>query len=90
MITADTLKTLTTFTAPDLTREARRCGYKGPDFVSCSFVGITNAGHFCYLAVFPSDPSKFGSTVFGSTKVFLDYNHTMDRVYVEVQSTELA
>ena len=87
MITADTLKTLTTFTAPALTREAQRCGYKGPDFVSCSFVGITNAGHFCYLAVFPS---KFGSTVFGSTKVFLDYNHTMDRVYVEVQSTELA
>lgn len=86
MITADTLKTLTTFTAPALTREAQRCGYKGPDFLSCKFLGITNAGHFCYTAAFLV---KGGNHEF-STKVFLDYNHTMDRVYVEVQSTELA
>ncbi len=86
MITADTLKTLTTFTAPDLTREAQRCGYKGPDFLSCKFLGITNGSQFCYTAAFLV---KGGNHEF-STKVFLDYNHTMDRVYVEVQSTELA
>ncbi len=85
MITADTLKTLTTFTAPDLTREARRCGYKGPDFVSCSFVGNSNGGEFCYTVVF--DVDTLGCD---RSKVFLDYNHTMDRVYVDYHLTELA
>jgi len=86
MITADTLKTLTTFTAPDLTREAQRCGYKGPEFTSCKFLGISNGGQFCYTVVFHV---KGGNHEF-STKVFLDYNHTMDRVFVDYHLTELA
>ena len=81
MITVDTLKTLTTFTAPALTRSAQLAGYKGPDFTSCKFLGITNGGQFCYMAVFLVE----GGT--DSTKVFLEYNHTMDRVFTDVQMT---
>ena len=84
MITADTLTTLISFTAPALTRAAQLAGYKGPDFTSCKFIGITNAGHFCYTVVFQV---KGGTD---STKVFLDYNHTMDRVFCDVQLTELS
>ena len=84
MITVDSLKTLTTFTAPALTRAAQLAGYKGPDFTSCKFIGITNGGQFCYTAVFHVE----GGT--DSTKVFLDYNHTMDRVFTEVQLTHWA
>ena len=84
MITADTLKILTSFTAPALTRVARDAGYKGPDFTSCKFLGITNGGQFCHMAVFHV---KGGTD---STKVFLDYNHTMDRVFADYQLTELS
>ena len=84
MITADTLKTLTTFTARALTRAAMDAGWPGPDFSSCKFLGITNGGQFCYTAVFHV---KGGTD---STKVFLDYNHTKDKVFACVQLTELA
>ena len=50
----------------------------------CKFIGITNGGQFCYQAVF----QVAGGT--DSTKVFLDYNHTMDRVFCDVQLTELS
>ena len=80
MITPDTLKTLTSFSAPALTRAARDAGYKGPAFSSCKFLGITNGGQFCYMAVFLCE----GGT--DSTKVFL--THTAGRVIVDYQLTE--
>ena len=82
MITPDTLKTLTSFTAPALTRAAKDAGYKGPAFSSCKFLGITNGGQFCYMAVFLCE----GGT--DSTKVFL--THTPSRVIVDCHLTELA
>jgi len=84
MITADTLKTLTSFTAPALTHAAMDAGWPGPEFTSCKFIGITNGGQFCYTAVFQV---KGGTD---STKVFLDYNHTMDRVFTDYQLTDWA
>ena len=84
MITADTLKTLTSFTAPALTRAAMDAGYKGPNFTSCKFIGITNGGQFCYMAVF----QVAGGT--DSTKVFLTYDHAEDRVIADYHLTELA
>lgn len=84
MITADTLKTLTTFTAPALTRSAQLAGYKGPDFTSCKFIGISNGGQFCYTVDFHVEGGS------DSTKVFLEYNHTMDRVFADVQLTHRA
>ena len=84
MITADTLKVLTTFTAPALTRAAMDAGYKGPTFTGAKFLGITNGGQFCYTVVFQV---KGGTD---STKVFLTYDHANDRVIADYQLTELA
>ena len=84
MITADTLKTLTTFTAPALTRAAMDAGYKGPPFTGAKFIGITNGGQFCYTVVFHV---KGGTD---STKVFLTYDPTEGRVIADYHLTELA
>ena len=84
MITADTLEVLTTYSPQYLTKAAQLAGYKGPTFTGCKFLGITNGGQFCYTAVFPV---KGGTD---STKVFLTYDHTEDRVFADVQLTDLA
>lgn len=84
MITADTLKVLTTFTVRALYRAAQDAGYKGANFSSCKFIGITNGGQFCYQAVF----QVAGGT--DSTKVFLSYDHEEGRVVADCQLTELA
>ena len=81
MITADKLKTLTSFTADALTRAANVSGYKGPDFTGAKFLGITNGGQFCYTVVFPV---KDGTD---STKVFLTYDHTAGKVIADYQLT---
>jgi hypothetical protein len=82
MITPDKLKELTSYVAPQLTKLAKDAGYKGPAFSSCKFLGITNGGQFCYMAVFLCE----GGT--DSTKVFL--THTAGRVIADVQLTEWA
>jgi len=82
MITADTLKTLTSFTAPALTRAARDAGYRGPEFSSCKFIGITNGGQFCYTVTFQV---KGGTD---STKVFLTYDPVEGRVIADYHLTE--
>ena len=84
MITADTLEVLTSYSPQYLTKAAQNAGYKGPVFTSCKFLGITNAGQFCYFAVFHV---KDGTD---STKVFLNYNHAEDKVFADYQLTELA
>jgi hypothetical protein len=84
MITADTLKTLITFTAPALTRAAQDAGYRGPEFTGAKFVGITNGGQFCYTAVFHV---KGGTD---RTKVFLTYDPVEGRVIADYHLTELA
>jgi hypothetical protein len=83
MITADTLKTLTTFTAPALTRAAMDAGYKGPAFTGAKFLGITNGGQFCYTVTFQV---KGGTD---STKVFLSYDPTAGRVTADYHLTEV-
>lgn len=77
MITAETLKTLTSFTAPALSRAIQDAGYKGDTFSSCKFLGITNGGQFCYMGVFHVE----GGT--DSTKVYLTYNHAQGRVIAD-------
>lgn len=84
MITAETLKVLTSYSPQYLTAAARHAGYKGPVFTACKFLGITNAGQFCYMAVFPV---KDGTD---STKVFLTYDHIEDRVIADYQLTDWA
>ena len=82
MITADTLEVLTSYSPQYLTKAAQQEGYKGPEFTSCKFLGITNGGQFCYMAVFLV---KGGTD---STKLFL--THTGGRVTVDYHLTELA
>jgi hypothetical protein len=84
MITAETLAVLTTYSPQYLTAAARHAGYNGPVFSSCKFLGITNGGQFCYMAVFRVE----GGT--DSTKVFLSYDHTEDRVIADYQLTDWA
>jgi len=83
MITADTLEALTSYSPQFLTAAARHSGYKGPEFSSCRFLGITNGGQFCYTAVFHV---KDGTD---STKIFLTYDHAEDRVIADYHLTEV-
>ena len=76
MITAEQLPALISIRAPELNSMARANGYKGPAFSSCKFLGITNGGQLCYMAVFLVE----GGT--DSTKVFV--NHVGGRVIAEV------
>jgi len=84
MITAETLEVLTTYSPQYLTKAAQLSGWKGPVFSSCKFLGITNSGQLCYMAVFPVEG---GGT--DSTKVFLTYIHAEDRVIADIQLTDL-
>lgn len=79
MITAEQLPALIKIRAPELNSLARANGYKGPAFSSCKFLGITNGGQLCYLAVFLVE----GGT--DSTKVFV--THVGGRVIAEVVDT---
>jgi hypothetical protein len=82
MITAETLEVLTSYSPQYLTKSAQQAGYTGPVFTGCKFLGITNGGQFCYMAVFQVE----GGT--DSTKVFLSYDHTEDRVIADYQLTD--
>jgi len=84
MITAETLEVLTSYSPQFLTKAAQLAGYTGPVFSSCKFLGITNGGQFCYKAVYHVE----GGT--DSTKVFLTYDHTEDRVIADYQLTDWA
>jgi hypothetical protein len=82
MITAEQLKEMTSYHAPQLNQLARANGYKGPAFSSCKFLGITNGGQICYMAVFLCE----GGT--DSIKVFL--TRTGGRVIADVELTSWA
>jgi hypothetical protein len=84
MITADKLALLINMPAAMLTMAAQDAGYKGPEFTSCKFLGITNGGQFCYNVVFHV---KGGTD---STKIFLTYNPAKDQVIADYRLTELA
>jgi len=80
MITAEALKEMIAYNAPTLTRLAKEGKYKGPAFSSCRFLGITNGGQLCYMAVFLCE----GGT--DSTKVYL--TRVGDRVIADVELTD--
>ena len=77
MITAETLQTLTSFTAPALSRAIQDAGYKGDAFTGAKFLGMTNGGQFCYFVTYPAEEGT------DSTKVFLTYNPTEGSVSAE-------
>ena len=77
MITADVLKTLTTFTADALTVAIRSAGYKKDKFTTAKFVGMTNSLQFCYRCTYVEDEEVL------ETKVFLDYDPTVGKVVAD-------
>lgn len=52
MITAQELTKLTTLTPGALTTMIREAGYPRDKFNTATFLGITNAGQFCYSATY--------------------------------------
>lgn len=55
MITADKLKGLIALSAPELTQLIRKAGYKEDRFLTATFLGMTNAGMFCYSCLYPGE-----------------------------------
>ena len=76
MITADTLKTLTTFTTHGLAMALHHSGYTGAQFKRCRFLGITNGGQFCYGVTYHDE----NGTGEAEGKVFLSYNNTTNHI----------
>jgi hypothetical protein len=73
LLTAEKLKMLTTFPHSAL---QDTLGVKEVVFTAAKFLGITNGGEFCFSVVYRA-PSFEGTD---STKVFLKYDPTEDRV----------
>ena len=76
MITADTLKTLTSFTTHGLAMALHHSGYTGASFKTAKFLGITNGGQFCYSVTYYDD-TGLGEQ---QGKVFLSYDPTAGKV----------
>lgn len=79
MITADTLKTLTTFTPYALDRALNQSGRPMLGFKTAKFLGITNGGQFCYSVTW--DDVDIGEQ---RDKVFLTYNPAEGRVSADI------
>ena len=77
MLTADKVKVLTSLDRSSLARILDRSGYSMCSFKSTEFVGITNAGQFCYKVVYFDDAGS-GEDEVG--KVFVNYDHASDRI----------
>ena len=82
MISAEKLKYLTTLSSGALTKGIREAGYKKDIFWGTpAFIGITNGGQFCYRVDYPNPEEGPGAYL--STKVFVTYDPTADRVLVD-------
>ena len=77
MITADTLKTLTTFTTHGLAMALHHSGYTGAVFKTAKFVGITNGGQFAYKVTY-HDEAGTGKDEVG--QVYLTYDPVAGKV----------
>ena len=68
MITASKLNELITLSPKSLTRIVQASGYKKDKVNECKFLGMTNAGQFCYSV----DYDDFGTMT--KTKLFVKYD----------------
>jgi hypothetical protein len=80
MITADKLTLLTNMPAAMLQQALE---VKDVTFTGAKFLGLTNGNEFCYSVVYRA-PSFEGTD---STKVFLKYDPTVDRVSASSELT---
>lgn len=77
MITADKLTLLTNMPAVMLTTAIQAAGYKEDKFQTAKFLGLSNGKQFVYNVTYIEDNEIH------STKVFVDYDPTVDRVSVD-------
>lgn len=70
MITADTLSRMTNYTAEGLTALIQASGYKKDTFKEAKFLGITNAGQYCYQVLYFDE--VLGEDAY--TKVFITHD----------------
>ncbi len=77
MITADKLKLLSNMPAAMLTMGIQQAGYKKDKFQTAKFLGLSNGKQFVYNVTYIEDDEIH------STKVFVDYDPTVDRVLVD-------
>jgi hypothetical protein len=82
MITAETLTTMTTFTAAALQRAVGKAA-DDVTFTGARFLGITNGGQFCYTVVYRCE--SFEGT--DSTKVYLTYDPAAGKVIADTDLT---
>ena len=80
MLTAAQVKELISQDAVGLSTVLNTSGYKGISFTRASFVGITNAGQFCYAVEYKN---KTGDEV--ESKVFVTYNHANNSITADLQ-----
>jgi hypothetical protein len=76
MITADTLKVITSFDSMALTRAINTAGHKTDSFIDAQFLGITTGNQFVYGATY-LDPETNNPKLI---KVFLTYNHETNQI----------
>lgn len=79
MITADKLKTLTSFTTHGLAMALHHSGYTGVSFKTAKFKGITNGGQFAYAVTF-DDGDGYGEQ---KSNVYLTYDSQLDKITAE-------
>jgi len=79
MITADRLQTLISFTPMALARGLEIQGHETQEFKTAEFIGITNAGQFCYKVAYFDE--RFGEDT--ESKVFLTYDSALGSVRVD-------
>lgn len=60
MITADVVKELVSLDKTQLVQIVESSGYKGADFKSIKFLGLTNGGQFCYRVTYHGDDEESG------------------------------
>lgn len=77
MITADKLRLLTNMPPIMLTEGIRQSGYKKDKFETSEFLGMSNAGQFCYEVSYIEDNE------FHDTKVFVSYDGATGKVSVD-------
>ena len=70
MITAEKLQTLITFTPQALARALAVSGYRGCEFQTARFLGLTNGGQFCYSVLFYDEELEQDA----QGKVYLTHN----------------
>lgn len=77
MITAENLKYLTAVPTRQLEAIALASGYRGCRYTTSRFLGLTNAGQFCYSVTFKEDGELH------TGKVFLTYDPVADRTTLD-------